>query len=429
MVTYPWLVNLASTAVTMIICTMILGRSKHLSNIKALFYALPILLFVGTLSLEYLPAFYPDNLTISALAAFTGIMEGMLWLLWSEHFSRIRAKFSVIHIGMLFGILLFISMLVEYILPTIILPVFVSSLVLASCGLLISRNANAPDDFPRLLPKSSSLKAKQSIIIGCLITFATSTACYYLTAIVPWEILPLQQGCFMLGILVGSIALVVLSGFCFLLRNHIDIFKIFPHLLGFTILGLSFYIADQGLYAPAFLIALSISTILEISIIMYFGKLIHQGFVTPALAFTFPVASIRLGIFTGNSLALLCEHFPDSLMPWTPEISLFFVCLLAFLLIPMCRREAIILSLTNAPVSPPETDVICQQITDEFNLSKREDEILRLLAHNYTTSTISTKLVISPHTVNTHIRHIYEKTNIHKRGELLEYINMRRDDG
>lgn len=33
------------------------------------------------------------------------------------------------------------------------------------------------------------------------------------------------------------------------------------------------------------------------------------------------------------------------------------------------------------------------------------------------------KLVISPYTVNTHVRHVYEKIGIHKRSELIDYIN------
>ena len=61
-------------------------------------------------------------------------------------------------------------------------------------------------------------------------------------------------------------------------------------------------------------------------------------------------------------------------------------------------------------------------------LTAREVEVLTLIARGYTTSTISTKLVISPYTVNTHIRHIYEKMQIHKRSELLNYINLQRSD-
>ena len=63
----------------------------------------------------------------------------------------------------------------------------------------------------------------------------------------------------------------------------------------------------------------------------------------------------------------------------------------------------------------------------EFKLSKREGEILKLVARGYTVDNISNKLVISPYTTQTHIRHIYAKMNIHKRSELLDYINMHRD--
>ena len=33
--------------------------------------------------------------------------------------------------------------------------------------------------------------------------------------------------------------------------------------------------------------------------------------------------------------------------------------------------------------------------------------------------------MISPNTVNTHIKHIYDKTSIHHRAELIDYVNMR----
>ena len=154
---------------------------------------------------------------------------------------------------------------------------------------------------------------------------------------------------------------------------------------------------------------------------MYFGILMQRGFFSPAMAFTLSVASARLGIFVGNGLALGFEFNPD-------PTALAFVCLLAFLLIPITKRENSILELTSAPVKPAEIEVICQEVSQEFALSEREAEILKLLAKGNTANGIANKLVISPHTVNTHIRHIYDKVGIHKRSELLEYINMRKDD-
>lgn len=58
----------------------------------------------------------------------------------------------------------------------------------------------------------------------------------------------------------------------------------------------------------------------------------------------------------------------------------------------------------------------------------RETEIVMLIARGFTTDNVAKKLVVSPYTVNTHIRHVYEKVGIHKRSELIDYINRTGSD-
>ena len=50
------------------------------------------------------------------------------------------------------------------------------------------------------------------------------------------------------------------------------------------------------------------------------------------------------------------------------------------------------------------------------------------LARGYKSSHIQQQLYISEGTAKTHIRHIYDKMQIHKRSELLNYLNMQRSD-
>ncbi len=52
-------------------------------------------------------------------------------------------------------------------------------------------------------------------------------------------------------------------------------------------------------------------------------------------------------------------------------------------------------------------------------LSKREMEIVELLARGFTNEQISECLYISCSTVKTHIRNIYVKTDIHDRANLV----------
>lgn len=55
----------------------------------------------------------------------------------------------------------------------------------------------------------------------------------------------------------------------------------------------------------------------------------------------------------------------------------------------------------------------------EYNLSEREQELLRYFIEGYTKQQIAEKLYLSYHTVNTHIRNIYSKLHVNTRGELL----------
>lgn len=54
---------------------------------------------------------------------------------------------------------------------------------------------------------------------------------------------------------------------------------------------------------------------------------------------------------------------------------------------------------------------------EDFHLSKREHEILELLIEGLTYKEIATKCFISPETMNSHIKNIYQKLNVHSRAE------------
>ena len=196
----------------------------------------------------------------------------------------------------------------------------------------------------------------------------------------------------------------------------------------FAIIAFSLFLADEGAYFPAFFVALGISALFEILLIMYFGILTSKGYTTPAVAFSFSGSFARAGIAVGNTLAVSYEHSPELAAAITPETCLVFIGMLAALLIPLVRQEYNIVALTTAPPTKAEIDKVCTEAAKEFELSGRECEILHLIARGYTANAIATKLVISPYTVNTHIRHIYDKMQIHKRSELLNYLNMQRSD-
>lgn len=302
-------------------------------------------------------------------------------------------------------------------------------LPLASGALLAFARKDEKRAFPVLLPRSATSSGFKNMLGVGFVTLLACAACYFLSCIIPWEVLPTGEDSFTFGILGGALFILVIAGIYTLSRNRLNIFKIYPALLIAIMVGFSLFLSSTFAYFPAFIVGIGVQSLFEVLLIMYFGILTTKGYATPALTFAMAGGFVRLGLAAGNSLALWYESMAVPVtQALTPPTCLAFMCLLAVVLVPLVRMEFSIVALTAAPPTRNEVEEICAEAAAEFGLSAREAEILLLIARGHTTNSMAEKLVISPHTVNTHIRHIYDKMQIHKRSELLNYLNMQRSD-
>lgn len=65
---------------------------------------------------------------------------------------------------------------------------------------------------------------------------------------------------------------------------------------------------------------------------------------------------------------------------------------------------------------------VCGRIAERYALSPRETEILAFLAHGRGAPYVGEKLCISPETVRTHTKRIYDKCGVHTKEELLDLV-------
>lgn len=68
----------------------------------------------------------------------------------------------------------------------------------------------------------------------------------------------------------------------------------------------------------------------------------------------------------------------------------------------------------------------CDIVAEEFGLTPREKELMILYAKGRTSANIQQELFLSRGTVTTHLRHIYQKMDIHSKSELIDAIELRR---
>lgn len=76
------------------------------------------------------------------------------------------------------------------------------------------------------------------------------------------------------------------------------------------------------------------------------------------------------------------------------------------------------------PNRPPTIEQQCHNLARLYSLTRREEDVLLLLAQNYDVAAIGKELVLSKGTVRSHVQHIYRKFAVHSKEELLQQLDV-----
>lgn len=183
-----------------------------------------------------------------------------------------------------------------------------------------------------------------------------------------------------------------------------------------------------------------------------FGVLVYEitsrrtesGETSRVVSHTRPVVYLGLstGLLIGHAVAL-AEPFHDLSATITLMSGVSIVSLVTTVLFPLNGFRAGASSEDEGPIHPlpPMLSVVaatavpelpddwespwrhaCNDIARQYQLSPREKEIFFLVAKGRNADYIQQELIISTHTVKTHIANIYRKLNVHSSQELLDLV-------
>lgn len=77
------------------------------------------------------------------------------------------------------------------------------------------------------------------------------------------------------------------------------------------------------------------------------------------------------------------------------------------------------------PVDLQGFDERCTEIANRHGLTTREREVFILLAHGRNSRFVQDELMVSYNTVKVHVRHVYEKLDIHSQQELIDLVEAK----
>lgn len=426
-ITVAWLLNLVTLAVAVMMIQAAKKTRTVLIDNNAVVYATPIIANVLALVLCYFPE--SDGLTwlFWLTSILLAVFEVVLWVLWAECHASARSRYSLGHVTVSFGAVFIAAVLLSLFLPDDIVPAFISALPTLSGILLWSTLKHVDKTFPPLLPRSMSAAVRPNIIVICVVVFSMCAVCTFVGGMIPQSVSTASFG-LIVGTLSGGAMLLVLALIHIVSRKRLTIFQLSPWMIIVAMSAFALYLYGPEAYETACVIALGCPLVFQVMLVVYFGKLATKGYFAPSLMFALSLLCSQIGVAAGDILSLVIETLPAPTLETAASIIGFaFMLFQAALIILLTRQEFLLERLMSDPVPREKAELICDEMAVEFKLSPRETEILHLLAQGTSTNKIAEKFFISPNTVNTHIRHIYEKTSIHSRAELIDYVNMRND--
>lgn len=425
---WSWLVVLCSASLVHFILPWML-KTRRLSSLRWLRYAVPIATCIGTVGIELTERAVPSMTLYYSSAVVCGVSSAFLLHLWGDHYAATRnGDAESITLG--FGVVVLASIIATSFLPTELSNAYVAFIPIAS-GVLLVREQRRVDtsSYPALLPKASRKTSRNAIVKVCLIAFTACVICTFMWAIVPLDQLPLGYDAMALGVAAGAVLMIVAALPKLLFNEKMPTARILTWMLVLTAFGIALYLAGGSeLLMASYMASMASSVALDVLLATYFVALIVKGYVASSTAFGYSEGFICAGMLVGNLLrnGLAASGLLDG--QGMLDICLLFMCALILLVVLLNDQQRSIHEIMTAPRKPSALERHAAAIADEFKLSAREFEILELLGQGLTAQGIAKRMVISPFTVQTHIKHIYQKMDIHSRTELLDYLTLRQSE-
>ncbi len=192
-----------------------------------------------------------------------------------------------------------------------------------------------------------------------------------------------------------------------------------------TIISLSLVFSYQISEEFTLMAVLIANVSLHLMVWMFALKIVRQGGIPSLLAFSALYGSTCLG----TALSVVPMKFLPSINELLGGSAIWPVGIVASFAIAYSfwpsKKDIETYMITNEKTEDEEGSSFrraCQSVSEQYALSPRETEVLTLIAQGRSIAYIGEELFISPNTVKSHRRRLYEKLGIHKNQEVISLV-------
>ena len=359
-----------------------------------------------------------------------GFASSALWVGWGELFCQIDQDAAEASIPMSLAMFV-MAAVADRLLPWPFAGVFSVMLPLISCLMLFLGRGEHPDDyeFPESIePFSRVLPALVKLALCSMVcSFATGAV---VTSFAREELL-FGADDFIVFYAMGGVVAGLVSFFAFAHARRVN----FSFIYEWAVPLIVFALAARAMDGPLFntlsaIFACSASLYVEVLFYAIFALVTARRFCLPSETFGIFRAAAQVGFMLGG---LLGSWVGSNNINIT-AICLFLICACVVML-PLFMHLQDRFDTTarfdvgdvgdteELSVQEPRvggTAEALKAIAEEFRLSRREAEVLQYLGRGRSVPYMREVMTISKSTIETHIKHIYSKTGVHSKQELLD---------
>lgn len=436
-----WLLSAVLTPFSCIVIALA-GRSRELAEFRSLYAVGPTLCAVGTVAL--IGCGYTEEWTRVACTLIAGIGTGcgpaFMVVLWGCLFARVETSIVETVIPASFVATLLCA-LVFPTMPAPLAAIAVTALPLASGLLLVlSRNGLRRQVIPAEDMTSFRPMAVTPFTVARMM--AAVFVLYTLGCAAPAESpVELATSAEAYTTVAGMLFAVTLSVGIVLFAHRISVASLYRWITVPFVVGIVATPVDNELAAfIARVLMNAVFTGIEIITMLYFIRLSQRTRLSATFYVGLGAAASYGGVLVGYSMTSILQAGTHSPAGETFDCLIMLGAFsLTSLLVP--RRDATLESKegtlpANDDAAAHDAQVVTTSYVDELDaviehrraigrahgLSNRETEIFLMLAQGRSRPYIRDSLYLSKNTVATHIRHIYEKLDIHSRQELIDLV-------